>query len=118
MTSAMAAARNRFPPQDPPLAGAPGPFAFADPEHVRRVLEGAGFADVVLTPHDADMGGNTLEDTLTLATRVGPLGSLLRGSPELVPTVREDLRAAFLPFVRDGAVWQRSATWIVTAKNA
>jgi SAM-dependent methyltransferase len=117
LTTPMAAAGHRFPPQDPPVAGAPGPFAFAAPELVRNIVEGAGFAEVALTPHDVPMGGITLEDSLAIATRVGPLAALLRANPELLPLAREDVRAAVLPHVRDGAVWQRSATWIVTAKN-
>jgi SAM-dependent methyltransferase len=117
LTTPMAVAGHRFPAQEPPRPGALGPFSFADPDHVRRILDGAGFADVVLTPYDVEMGGNTLEDSLSVAMRIGPLARLLRENREIVPLAREDVRAAFLPLVRDGAVWQPSATWVVTAKN-
>ncbi len=117
MTRPMDAARHRFPPLPAPAAGAPGPFAFADQAHVQAILEGAGFAEVSLRRQDADMGGNTLEDTLTLATRVGPLASALRECPGPMQEAREDVRAALLPFVREGAVWQASSTWIVTAAS-
>jgi SAM-dependent methyltransferase len=119
MTSAMAAARHRVPEPPPAAPFAPGPFAFAEADHVRGILTGAGFGEVVLDAHDADMGGNALDDALTLALSVGPLGSVLRAHPELVPEVTEDVRAALLPSVRarDGLVWQRSATWIVTARR-
>ena len=117
MTSAMAAARPHFPPAPPAVPGAPGPFAFADPKHVRSVLEQAGFADVAITPLDLEMGGHSLEDALTLALRVGPVASLLRAHPEVLLQVSEAVRAALVPCVREGAVWQVSATWIVTAKS-
>jgi SAM-dependent methyltransferase len=117
MTTAMAAARHRFPPLPPTAPDAPGPFAFADEGRVRGVLEAAGFTEVALAPHDAEMGGNTLEDSITLALRVGPLGAALREHPHLLPGAREDVEAAYAPRIRDGAVWMRSATWIVTARS-
>jgi SAM-dependent methyltransferase len=117
MTRPMAAARHHFPPQPAATPGAPGPFAFADGDRVRGVLEQAGFSDIALAKHDAEMGGNSLEDALTLALRVGPVPGLLRTYPELAPQVRESIREALVPCVRDGAVWLGSATWIVTAKS-
>jgi SAM-dependent methyltransferase len=115
MTRPLMAARHLFPALPPPVPGAPGPFAFADPDRVRGILEQAGFSDIVLTPRDAEMGGNKLDDALTLGLRVGPLSGLLRTYPELAEPAREVVRAALVPCVRDGAVWQASATWIVTA---
>jgi uncharacterized protein (DUF952 family)/SAM-dependent methyltransferase len=38
------------PPGPPSVPHAPGPFGFADGERTRSILEGAGWADVVLTP--------------------------------------------------------------------
>jgi hypothetical protein len=99
------------------VPGAPGPFAFADADRVRGVLEQAGFSSITLTAHDAEMGGNGLEDALTLGLRVGPIPGLLRSHPDRLPQVRESVRTALAGCVRDGAVWQASATWIVTATN-
>jgi SAM-dependent methyltransferase len=117
MTRAMAAARHRVPEQPPPVPNAPGPFAFGDAGRVRGILSDAGFSDVAMEAHDSEMGGNGLDDALTLSLRVGPLGSILRAHPELAPGVREDVRAALASCVRDGIVWQRSATWIVQARS-
>jgi SAM-dependent methyltransferase len=118
MTIPMAAARHRLPPMPPPTPNAPGPFAFADEGRVRGILEAAGFAEVAMTRQDGEMGGNSLEDSLKVALRVGPLGAALREHPHLLPEAREDVTAAYLPLVRDGAVWMRAATWIVTARSA
>jgi len=106
-----------LPPAPPPEPGAPGPFGFADPERVRAILSGAGFADIEISTHDQEIGGNSLEDTVKLALRVGPLGALLREHPDRRDAVVSQLRKGFAARERDGRVWQDSATWIVTARN-
>jgi hypothetical protein len=78
----------------------------------------AGFTGIAVTPHDAPMGGNSLDDTLGLSFRIGPLGAMLRQNPEVASKARDDVRAALLAHVKDGAVWQPSATWVVTARNS
>jgi SAM-dependent methyltransferase len=116
MTVPMAAAAKHL-PEPPPPAGpnAPGPFAFADPERVRRILGEAGFADVAVTPHDEAIGSGDLRTAVGLALRVGPLGAMLRENPDrrdaVVAAIRETLAAY------DGPEGPKlpSATWIVTA---
>lgn len=118
MTEPMAAAAAQLPAAPPPLdPNAPGPFAFADPQRVRGILEDAGFAEVALTPLDAPIGGNSLADSLKLALRVGPLGARLRETPEFRAKVTDAVRAALDPHVRDGAVWMPGAVWIVKARR-
>jgi SAM-dependent methyltransferase len=118
MTQPMAAAAAQLPPAPPPLdPDAPGPFAFADPERVRGILAEAGFAEIAVTPVDAEIGGNSLADSLTLALRVGPLGAQLRDAPEFRPKVADAVQAALAPHVRDGAVWMPAAVWIATARR-
>ena len=106
-----------LPAPPPPEPGAPGPFAFADPEHVRGVLADAGFADVAIAPHDAQLGANGLEDTIKLSLGVGPLGALLRERPEKRDEVVVELRKAFTARLRDGKVVQDGAVWVVAARN-
>lgn len=115
MTTPARAAATHLPPSPPTDPDAPGPFAFADPAKIRRILEAAGFDDVETTPCDTEIGGNTPEDSLTLALRIGPLGARLRENPELRPKVVEDVRRALAEHVRDGRVWMKGAVWIVTA---
>lgn len=117
MTLPMAAAAPFLPPQPPPAdPTAPGPFAFADPERVRRILSDAGFSGIAVTPHDEKIGAGNLDETLEVALRIGPLGNLLREHPDqregVVAAVREALAAHAGP---DG-VKLTSATWIVTAR--
>jgi SAM-dependent methyltransferase len=118
MTAPAQAAARHLPPPQPPAPGAPGPFAFADPERVRAILDEAGFADVELKPQDMPAGGNSLEGTLTVSMRLGPLGAVLRENPQLRPLVEADIRAALAARQQpDGRVFLDSATWIVTARN-
>lgn len=118
MTEPMAAAAAKLPPVPPPLdPHAPGPFAFADGDRVQRILSGAGFADVEVAALDTPIGGNSLQDSLTLALRIGPLGARLREAPEFRPKVAEAVEAALSPHVRDGKVWMPGAVWIATARR-
>jgi SAM-dependent methyltransferase len=82
------------PPAPPPEPGAPGPFAFADPDRVRRILAEAGFAGIEITPHDEAIGGLDLEGTVEMSFRVGPLGAILRERPDLAPVLRDRVRVA------------------------
>jgi SAM-dependent methyltransferase len=117
MTVPLFAALRHLPPPQPPPPGAPGPFAFADPEHVRAILAGAGFGDIALIPLDAKIGGNTIDEAVKLALRVGPLGAMLREYPEAAPRVVDDIRAALEPYAVDGRVTMDAAAWLASARN-
>ncbi len=106
-----------IPPAPPPEPGAPGPFAFADPDRVRRVLAEAGFTGVDIAPHDEAIGGLDLEGTVEMSFRVGPLGAILRERPDLAPVLRDRVREAMSPWLRGEAVYLPSATWMVSARN-
>lgn len=109
-----------FPPPPPP--DAPGPFAFADPERVRGILEAAGFAAVEHAPLETAMqlGGGGTEDALELFLAVGPVGQALRDAqagPEVRARVLDALRAAFERFRTPRGVEAPAAVWIVTARR-
>jgi ubiquinone/menaquinone biosynthesis C-methylase UbiE len=119
MSTPMIAAAKHLPGGGaPPQPDAPGPFAFADPDRVRGVLQAAGFGDIGCEKVTLPIGGNSLEESLTLALRVGPLGARLREAPELAPKVAADVRAALEARLQDGAVWMDGAVWIVSARSA
>jgi SAM-dependent methyltransferase len=110
------AASAHLPPQPALDPDAPGPFAFANPNRVRGILERAGFGEIDITAHDEQVGSGDLDAMLAVCSRVGALGKILRENPEL--------RAATLPAVRsalaahDGpdGVRLNAATWVVTAR--
>ncbi|TAJ71657.1 MAG: class I SAM-dependent methyltransferase [Phenylobacterium sp.] len=111
----MAALAHVDSPPPPPEPGAPGPFAFADPERVKAILASAGFQDVAVTPHEQDIGPGDLDTTVGLALKVGPLGALLRENPGQRDAVIAAVRAALAPQVGPEGVKLGSSTWIVTA---
>jgi SAM-dependent methyltransferase len=110
------AASAHLPPQPAHDPDAPGPFALADRDRVRAILESAGFREIEITARDEPVGNGDLDTMLAVCSRVGALGRILREHPEL--------RAAALPAVRsalaahDGpdGVRLTAATWVVTAR--
>jgi SAM-dependent methyltransferase len=100
-------------PADPT---APGPFAFADPERVMGILQGAGFTDLSITPFDTRIGGSGLDQTVALTLKVGPLGSALRESPDLAQPVAAAVRTALEPYDTPDGVLMPAAVWLVSAR--
>ncbi|MGB0631131.1 MAG: class I SAM-dependent methyltransferase [Alphaproteobacteria bacterium] len=105
----------------PPRPGPedPGPFSFADPDRVRRVLAGTGWQDVELAPLDFQIPlGRTMEDALAFVMEMGPL------SAPLGEVTGENRTRAIDAITRvleentgnDGVVRLAGACWIVTAK--
>ena len=62
-------------------------------------------------------GGNSLEDSVRLALRVGPLGRQLREAPAAQDAAIAAIREAFAEHLNDGRLSLPSATWMVTARN-
>lgn len=117
MTLPMQAALPLLPePPAPPPPGAPGPFAFADPDRVCEVLAAGGFHDIAVAPHDDRVGGGDLDTVTALAFKVGPLGALLRETPQLRPKVEAAVREALAAHDTPDGVKLRAGVWIVTAK--
>ncbi|MFT3774835.1 MAG: class I SAM-dependent methyltransferase [Minicystis sp.] len=95
---------------------APGQFAFADGDRVQRILSASGWADVDIRPLDAPTSVAE-KDLLAYATRLGPVGSMMGDADEPARArVVEAIRAAFAPFVRDGAAHFTAACWLVSAR--
>ena len=116
MTAPFKAVEHLLPPLPPSDPLAPGPFAFADPDRVRRILAEAGFSEIAIRPHDAQAGGWTLEDGMTIAQRMGPLAAVLRENPELRPRILDAVAADLRRRIgADGKVRINAAVWIVTA---
>jgi SAM-dependent methyltransferase len=109
------AASPHLPPQPPSDPLAPGPFAFADRARLDGILRDAGFSRIDITPHDQAIGGLALDDAVTLALRVGPLGRALAEAPEQRDVVTEKVRDALAKHMSQDAVWLASATWAVIA---
>jgi SAM-dependent methyltransferase len=112
----MEAAGSLLPPPSPPEPGAPGPFAFADPDRVRAILASAGFTAVELAPHNEKVGSGDLETALALSLSIGPLGATLRENPGLRDAVTPRVRAALAKHDGPEGPKLNAAVWIVTAR--
>ena len=115
----MGAIRDLLPPSSPPVPHAPGPFALADRDRLRGILQRAGFTDVAITPFDfpvclAREGG--VEAAVALTMQIGPTGSALVGaSKETLAVATERLKVAFVPHDKDGLVTLGGAVWLAEA---
>jgi hypothetical protein len=82
------------------------------------MLSEAGFSDVTLHAFNTSIGGSSLDQTVDLAFRVGPLGAVLREQPDLAPTVAGAVKAALSTYETPSGVLMPAAVWIVQASNA
>src|SRR5262249_7698605 len=96
--------------------GAPGPFAFADPDRIDAILKESGWRGIEIVP--ADIGCVFPESELVgYLTWMGPVGRILQeAGEEMRGRVVEVIRAAFEPFVQGSEVRCNAACWSVTAR--
>jgi SAM-dependent methyltransferase len=114
----LVAARPLLPPQPPFDPHSPGPFAFADGERLRGILDAAGWRDIEVRPLDSSMYlGATLDEAAGEPLTVGPLARL---AAELDDRVRDAIRVrvaeAFAKYVTPAGVAPPAAAWLVGAR--
>jgi SAM-dependent methyltransferase len=114
------AVQHLLPPLPAPGPEDPGPFSWADPVRVHRILEGAGFRDVSLTAFDwpaqlASRGGVTEAADFMLV--FGPLTRILPTLPaQQQEAVRSTLESYFKSFDGPQGVALPATNWIVQAR--
>jgi SAM-dependent methyltransferase len=121
ITTAVAALAEIVPPPPRPGPEEPGPFAFADPARMQRILDAAGFTTIVPEPVDLllDVGsGQGLDVAVTNALEIGPASRALAGQPPDVKARAADaIRKALAPHEKFGRILLPAGIWVVTAKN-
>ncbi|MFM9862792.1 MAG: class I SAM-dependent methyltransferase [Micropepsaceae bacterium] len=112
------AVRPHVPPQPQLGPEDPGPFAFADPARIRRILANGGFDAITLKPFDTKVEiGNTLDDAVTYLMEFGPISrALADASPSQKEQAMKALRDALAPHAKTSPITLGAAVWIVTAK--
>jgi SAM-dependent methyltransferase len=99
----------------------PGPFAFASEARVRGILGDAGFADIVLEPHDLELdiaAGAGLDTAVRAAMIIGPTSRILDGQSDAVrAAATADIRKALAAQARGDSVPLGAAIWMVSATN-
>ncbi|MES2337423.1 MAG: class I SAM-dependent methyltransferase [Pseudomonadota bacterium] len=105
----------------PPIAGAPGPFAFADTAHVAAILAAAGWRDAqprgVPFAYRAGEGDDAQADALSFFRRIGPAAAILRTA---APADRAGLLARIAAVIADhhvgNAIDFPALAWIWSAR--
>ena len=97
----------------------PGQFSWSDPVRVRRILDGAGFRDVVLTPLDLSFRlGADAAEAAEFATITGQGAHLLQGEPpESLLAARLVLADLFKQHEGREGVNLPGALWLVSARS-
>jgi SAM-dependent methyltransferase len=113
----LGAASIHLPPQPAQDPEAPGPFAFANPDRVRRILKRAGFRDIEIIAYDEQVGSGDIDSMLAVCSRVGALGKVLRENPALRTAALPAVRLALAAHDGPDGVKLKAATWVVTARN-
>lgn len=111
------AVRPHVPPQPQLGPEDPGPFSFANPGRVRRVLANAGFDVITMKPFDTPMElGNNLDDAADYLQEFGPISrALADASPEQKRLASAALREALAPHAKTSPAKLGAAVWLVTA---
>src|SRR5258707_1253245 len=115
------AAYQHVPPLPKPGPEDPGPFSFADPARVERILSEAGFAGVKLTPVDLDFdlaAGLGLDEAVKSMLEIGATSRAMQGqSVAIHDAVAASVRDVLAGHQRGDTVPLPAAIWLVTARN-
>ncbi len=96
-----------------------GPFSFANPERVSRILTSGGFTDIRIEPYDhAMVMGDTVDEAIQTAMEVGPVGSVANEAD--APTqeaLHKAMAGKLSEFATPEGVRLGAAIWCVTANR-
>jgi len=119
LSAPMGAVRQHLNLGPPPEPHAPGPFAFAEPERLFKVLTRAGFREVALEAIDGEMvlaGGESLEEVIQFFLEHGAVKAHFLEQPAQVQArVIDSLRSTLEPHAGPRGVVSSAAAWIVHA---
>jgi ubiquinone/menaquinone biosynthesis C-methylase UbiE len=91
------------------------PFKFERRDYLMSILQSAGFVEIEIDPFDTEVSSGRIDAMMSVLTRVGVLGKLLRETPTLLAGAEPKVRAALMAQASDGDISLKAATWIVTA---
>ena len=117
-TASVAALSHLVPPPAPLGPEEPGQFSWSDPARVKRILGGAGFRNVMMTPLDLSFAiGRDAAEAAEFATFIGQGARLLHGQPEGTrQAARVAFEAFFKPHEGPNGVSLPGALWLVSAQ--
>ena len=92
------------------------PFSFAEPSFVRSTLGAAGYQKISIVANDVMVSSGDVDAMMTVVTKVGVLGKILRENRKLRVSAEPRVRAALSTRNGQAGVCLNAATWIVTAQ--
>jgi SAM-dependent methyltransferase len=118
----MTAAAQHLPPRPKPVPNAPGMFAFADRDHVTKVLTAAGWVTPRFEKLDMNLdiaAGRGLEEAVVQSTQIGTVNSWLRNQPAgVVSAAVASLREGLAPYTDGASVRLPGAMWLISSAPA
>jgi hypothetical protein len=109
-----------MPPRPDP--DAPGPFAFANRDRLRTLLDGAGFGDIAIESLERPLiVAASVAQATEFALDMGPASTALQQAPpksDLRQRLTDDLNAFYQGHVTGKGVALGAATWVVSARLA
>jgi SAM-dependent methyltransferase len=105
----------------PPAPGEPGPFALADPERIRAILDEAGYQDVEVEGVETELsvgGGLSLDEATEMMMQIGPTARVLQASADESARgpVRDSIREVLARHETADGVRMGAAVWVVSAR--
>jgi SAM-dependent methyltransferase len=99
--------------------GAPGPFAFADPDRLHRLVTAGGFREVTVEAVTRpERVGADLDDAVGFITTLPEVARLFAGKPEgTVNAAVEAARQALAPYAGPSGVVTDNSCWLVSARR-
>jgi len=107
-------------PPPAPEARAPGPFAFADPEYIEEQLSAAGFGEIEIRDHTADvvLGTGGVQGALDFSMQVGPAARLTTDlGPGPMAKIHAALGELFQAALEGQTVSLPGSAWAVSARG-
>ncbi len=111
------------PPGEDARTCGPGPFSMADKPMVIKMMESAGYEDIIFKRVDAPvLVGKTVEDAVNFQLAIGPAGELFREAGEEAEAKRGEIESALAEAIgaqkkeADGIVMS-SSSWVISGKN-
>jgi SAM-dependent methyltransferase len=97
-----------------------GPLAFGNPDYVRRILAGAGFADISIERAHPTIIGGSAEEEARQALMMGPTARLIetkKPSEAVRQKIADEVAAAFAALANAGPIRLPATIFLVTARK-
>jgi len=97
-----------------------GPLAFGNPDYVRRILAGAGFADISIERAHPTIIGGSAEEEARQALMMGPTARLIETknpSEAVRQKIADEVAAAFAALASAGPIRLPATIFLVTARK-